>query len=54
MTAPISRERILPRLLDEEIKESFINYSMSVIVSRALPGRARRAQARCSGACCSR
>ncbi len=37
MTAPINRERILPRLIDEEIKESFINYSMSVIVSRALP-----------------
>src|SRR4026209_902652 len=37
MTAPNNRERILPRLLDDEIKESFINYSMSVIVSRALP-----------------
>ncbi len=37
MTAPINRERILPRLIHEEIKESFINYSMSVIVSRALP-----------------
>ena len=37
MTAPNQRERILPRLIDEEIKESFINYSMSVIVSRALP-----------------
>ncbi len=37
MTAPNTRERILPRLIDEEIKESFINYSMSVIVSRALP-----------------
>ena len=37
MTGPNSRERILPRLIDEEIKESFINYSMSVIVSRALP-----------------
>ena len=37
MTAPIHRERILPRLIDDEIKESFINYSMSVIVSRALP-----------------
>jgi DNA gyrase subunit A len=37
MTAPNARERILPRLIDEEIKESFINYSMSVIVSRALP-----------------
>ena len=37
MTGPNNRERILPRLIDEEIKESFINYSMSVIVSRALP-----------------
>ncbi len=37
MTGPNQRERILPRLIDEEIKESFINYSMSVIVSRALP-----------------
>ncbi len=37
MTAPNQRERILPRLIDEEIKESFINNSMSVIVSRALP-----------------
>src|SRR4029079_3085478 len=37
MTAPHQRERILPRLIDEEVKESFINYSMSVIVSRALP-----------------
>jgi DNA gyrase subunit A len=37
MTAPNNRERILPRLIDEEVKESFINYSMSVIVSRALP-----------------
>ncbi|HEY7394300.1 MAG TPA: DNA gyrase subunit A [Gemmatimonadaceae bacterium] len=37
MTAPNNRERILPRPIDEEIRESFINYSMSVIVSRALP-----------------
>src|ERR687891_26976 len=37
MTAPNNRERILPRLIDDEMKESFINYSMSVIVSRALP-----------------
>jgi DNA gyrase subunit A len=37
MTAPNQRERILPRLIDEEIKESFINYSMGVIVARALP-----------------
>lgn len=37
MTAPNNRERILLRPIDEEIRESFINYSMSVIVSRALP-----------------
>ncbi|MBA3558554.1 MAG: DNA gyrase subunit A [Gemmatimonadaceae bacterium] len=37
MTAPNNRERILSRLIDDEMKESFINYSMSVIVSRALP-----------------
>ncbi len=37
MTAPNSRERILPRLISEEMQQSFINYSMSVIVSRALP-----------------
>ena len=37
MTAPNQRERILPRLIDDEVKESFINYSMSVIVARALP-----------------
>lgn len=37
MTAPNNRERILPRDIHTEVKESFINYSMSVIVSRALP-----------------
>jgi DNA gyrase subunit A len=37
MTAPNNRERIVSRLIDEEIKESYINYSMSVIVGRALP-----------------
>src|SRR5512134_94413 len=37
MTPPNSRERILPRPIEEEMKQSFINYSMSVIVSRALP-----------------
>ncbi len=37
MTAPNNRERIVARLIDDEVKESFINYSMSVIVSRALP-----------------
>jgi DNA gyrase subunit A len=37
MTAPNTRERILPRFIEEEMQQSFINYSMSVIVSRALP-----------------
>jgi DNA gyrase subunit A len=37
MTAPNARERILPRLIEDEMQQSFINYSMSVIVSRALP-----------------
>ena len=37
MTVPNSRERILPRPIEDEMKQSFINYSMSVIVSRALP-----------------
>ncbi|UCF39594.1 MAG: DNA gyrase subunit A [Gemmatimonadota bacterium] len=37
MTAPNQRERILPRLIEDEMKESFIDYSMSVIVQRALP-----------------
>jgi len=36
MTAQ-TRERILPRLLEEEMRESFLDYSMSVIVQRALP-----------------
>ena len=37
MTAPNTRERIVPRPIEDELKQSFINYSMSVIVSRALP-----------------
>ncbi len=30
-------ERVLPRFLEDEMRESFIDYSMSVIVQRALP-----------------
>ncbi|MBT8398781.1 MAG: DNA gyrase subunit A [Gemmatimonadetes bacterium] len=30
-------EKVLPRLLEDEMRESFIDYSMSVIVQRALP-----------------
>ncbi|HEX6939477.1 MAG TPA: DNA gyrase subunit A [Longimicrobiales bacterium] len=34
---PQRRERVVPRLIEDEMRESFINYSMSVIVQRALP-----------------
>ncbi|PYO43261.1 MAG: DNA gyrase subunit A [Gemmatimonadetes bacterium] len=37
MTGPNARERILPRLIEDEMRESFLDYSMSVIVQRALP-----------------
>ncbi len=32
-----SGERIVPRLIEEEMKQSYLDYSMSVIVGRALP-----------------
>lgn len=34
---PQERDRVLPRLIEEEMRTSFLNYSMSVIVQRALP-----------------
>ncbi|MGH7546484.1 MAG: DNA gyrase subunit A [Gemmatimonadota bacterium] len=37
VSLPTRRERILPRFIEEEMRESFIDYSMSVIVQRALP-----------------
>ncbi len=37
MTSARRRERILPRLIEEEIRQSFLDYSMSVIVQRAIP-----------------
>jgi len=33
----VSRERVIPVLIEEEMKDSYLDYSMSVIVSRALP-----------------
>jgi len=33
----IKKERIVPIFIEEEMKDSYIDYSMSVIVSRALP-----------------
>ncbi|RPJ04710.1 MAG: DNA topoisomerase (ATP-hydrolyzing) subunit A, partial [Spirochaetaceae bacterium] len=32
-----SKERVIPVAIEDEIKESYLNYAMSVIVSRALP-----------------
>src|ERR671914_1508272 len=37
MALPTRRERVLPRLIEDEMKQSFLDYSMSVIVQRALP-----------------
>ncbi len=34
---PLGSEKILPRLIEDEMRESFLDYSMSVIVQRALP-----------------
>jgi DNA gyrase subunit A len=33
----VPTSRVLPRLIEDEMRESFIDYSMSVIVQRALP-----------------
>ncbi|MFP4527600.1 MAG: DNA gyrase subunit A, partial [Candidatus Kapaibacterium sp.] len=35
--ALIGREQIIPTLLENEMQDSYLDYSMSVIVSRALP-----------------
>jgi DNA gyrase subunit A len=37
MDATLDNDRIIPVKIDEEMKSSYIDYSMSVIVSRALP-----------------
>ncbi len=37
MSTPEQRETVLPRLIEDEMRDSFIDYSMSVIVQRALP-----------------
>ena len=34
---PGTTQRVLPRLIEEEMREAFLDYSMSVIVQRALP-----------------
>ncbi len=37
MTNGKQRDRVVPRLIEDEMRESFLDYSMSVIVQRALP-----------------
>ncbi|MBI4410003.1 MAG: DNA gyrase subunit A [Gemmatimonadetes bacterium] len=37
MSTPELREKVLPRVIEDEMRESFLSYSMSVIVQRALP-----------------
>lgn len=37
MTKYTENEIILPRNVEDEMKESYLRYSMSVIISRALP-----------------
>jgi len=37
MSVDQMRERVLPRLIEDEMREAFLDYSMSVIVQRALP-----------------
>jgi DNA gyrase subunit A len=36
-TPPEKHEKVLPRLIEQEMRDSFLDYSMSVIVQRALP-----------------
>ena len=35
--APTQTDRIIPRVIEDEMKSAYINYAMSVIVGRALP-----------------
>ena len=37
MAMATRRERVLPRLIEDEMRDSYLDYSMSVIVGRALP-----------------
>src|SRR3989344_2822487 len=34
---PEQHDKIIPRVIEEEMKQSYVNYAMSVIVGRALP-----------------
>ncbi len=37
MTMDLQRQRIIPKDIEEEMRVSYLDYSMSVIVARALP-----------------
>src|SRR5688500_14505825 len=37
ISVPPTRDSVLPRLIEDEMRQSFLDYSMSVIVQRALP-----------------
>ena len=37
ISTPQTHDRVLPRLIEDEMRQSFLDYSMSVIVQRALP-----------------
>ena len=37
MTDPVSSEAIAPVSIEDELRRSYLDYAMSVIVSRALP-----------------
>ena len=38
--------QVIPIRIEDEMRNSYMDYSMSVIIGRALPGRARRSEAR--------
>ena len=46
-------KEIIPVNLEDEMRRSYLDYAMSVIVGRALPTSAT-ASSRCTAACCSR
>ncbi len=37
MVEPVSEQRVVPRLIEQEMKQAYLDYAMSVIVGRALP-----------------
>ena len=52
-TGALGAGRIEPRELEQEMRSSFLDYAMSVIVARALPD-VRDGLSRCTAACSTR